>query len=353
MPLQWFGQQQQRAAAVVVLALVVAGPHAGSSRDTLPASFSNAEFWALSERLSEPGGYFRSNSGSPDNLLSNEVTVSTVAAALTRTAKTSGVYLGVGPEQNFSYIVALKPRLAVITDIRRGNLHLHLLYKAAFEMSTDRVSFVARLFSRKAPAGLPTTAGIDELMSAFLSAEPLDDPGFRTSFQAVISHLRKTRGLPLNQDDVDGIEYVHRNFHQFGLAIHYTSSIGGRGGSSYASIMRSRDRETGEARTYLATPESYALIRDMQRRNLIVPIVGDFAGAKALRAVGSYLRERDAVLGAFYVSNVEDYLRRNGVWDTFCANVASIPLDSGSVFIRPGGRSMFNSMQSETASCAR
>ena len=82
-----------------------------------------------------------------------------------------------------------------------------------------------------------------------------------------------------------------------------------------------------------------------------MPIVGDFAGPKALRAVGTYLRERGGVLSAFYVSNVEDYLRRNGVWPAFCANVGSMPLDAGSVFIRPGGFRPFSSMQTETAGC--
>ena len=342
------------AAAGVAASLVLIGcghPLAGAPQNTLPASLSSAEFWALSESLSEPGGYFRSNSGSPDNLLSNEGTISTVAAALERSAKPSGVYLGVGPEQNFTYIAAIKPRLAIITDIRRGNLHLHLLYKAAFELSDDRVAFLSRVFARKRPASVTAAAGIDELMSAFLSAEPMDEAGFQANFQAIVNHLTKTRGLPLGKDDVDGIEYVHRNFHQFGPAIHYTSSIGGRSGGTYAFIMRSRDTETGRVRTYLATPDTYAELRAMQRKNLIVPIVGDFAGPKSLRAVGSYLRARGAVLRAFYVSNVEDYLRRNGVWPAFCANVASMPLDSTSVFIRPSGARPFSSMQEETAAC--
>jgi hypothetical protein len=190
-------------------------------------------------------------------------------------------------------------------------------------------------------------------MSAFLSAPPLDQEGFQANFNAVIAHLTKTRKLPLGKDDIDGIEYVYRNFHQFGPAINYTSSIGGRStGSSYAAIMASRDRETGEERTYLATNEAYAQIRAMQRKNLIVPVVGDFAGPRALRAVGAYLRTHGAVLSAFYVSNVEDYLRRNGVWPAFCANVAAMPLDASSVFIRPGGRAgSFNGMQAETAAC--
>jgi len=352
MPSIRFGLWHSAAAAAVVLVLLVQGPLPAASRDTLPASLTDSEFWSLIERLSEPDGFFRSNSGSPDNLLSNENTVSTVAAAIAREIRPSGVYLGVGPEQNFTYIVAMRPRIAFITDIRRGNLHLHLLYKALFEMSADRANFVARLFGRRPPEGLSARSSAAELMRAYLGAEAVDEQTFQAHVRAVVAHLTKTRAFPLGQSDVEGIEYVYRNFHQFGPAIHYTSSIGGRSSaSSYAAIMMSTDRGTGAERTYLATEANFALVRAMQQRNLIVPVVGDFAGPRALRAVGTWLRDRGAVLSAFYVSNVEDYLRRNGVWTRFCANVATLPLDTASVFIRPNHQLSFGNVQAETATC--
>ena len=56
---------------------------------------------------------------------------------------------------------------------------------------------------------------------------------------------------------------------------------------------------------------------------------------------------------AFYVSNVESYLQRNGRWQAFCANVAALPLDDASIFIRPSGRARaFSPMAAETAGCA-
>jgi hypothetical protein len=327
----------------------------GQARDTLPASLTDSEFWALSDRISEPGGYFRSNSGSTDNLLSNENNVSTVAAALAARVRTGGVYLGVGPEQNFSYIVAIRPRIAFITDIRRGNLQLHLVYKAVFEMSANRAEFVARLFSRTPPAGLTTQSSADDLMNAFLRARPASEATFNANLKAIFDHLKTTRHLPLTDDDVEGIEYVYQNFYRFGPAIHYTSSIGGSPRmNNYASIMASTDARTGDERTYLASEANFSLVKAMESRNMIVPIVGDFAGPKALRTIGAYLRERGATVSAFYVSNVESYLERNGVWPAFCANVATLPLDAASIFIRPGGRvssSPFSPMASETVSC--
>src|SRR5215475_7018001 len=325
-----------------------------TAADTLPGTLSDTEFWSLIERISEPDGYFRSNSGSTDNLLSNENGLSTAATALSMRPKGSGVYLGVGPEQNFSYIAAMRPRIAFITDIRRGNMLLHLMYKALFETSANRADFVARLFNRKPPAGLTPRSTAAELMDAYLRAEPTDDASFNTSLKSISDQLTRTHGLRLSPNDLEGIKYVYRNFRQFGPAINYTSSIrGGVGAASYASLMATTDG-TGAERSYLASEDSFTFVKNMETRNLIVPVVGDFAGPKALRAVGSFLRGHGATVTAFYVSNVEDYLQRSGVWPKFCANVAALPLDSDSVFIRPDGRrsGLFAPMAAETEGCA-
>src|SRR5215831_2960768 len=323
-----------------------------TAADKLPATLSDTEFWSLIERISEPDGYFRSNSGSTDNLLSNENGVSTAATALSMRPKGSGVYLGVGPEQNFSYIAAMRPRIAFITDIRRGNMLLHLMYKALFETSANRTDFVALLFNRKRPAGLTTRSTATELMRAYTRAESNDEASFNTHLKSIVDRLTRTHTLRLSSDDLDGIKYIYQNFYQFGPAINYTSSINGRSGAaSYALLMETTDG-SGTERSYLASEESFTFVKNMEARNLIVPVVGDFAGPKALRTVGSYLKERGATVTAFYVSNVEDYLQRNGVWPKFCANVAALPLDSASAFIRLSGRSaLFSPMSAETQSC--
>jgi hypothetical protein len=340
--------------AAGLLVLLLQPAIGGQVRDRLPESLSDREFWTLIEQVSEPDGYFRSDSGSPDNLLSNENEISIVAAALAGSVRPSGVYLGVGPEQNFTYIATIKPRIAFITDIRRGNLHLHLMYKAIFEMSADRADFVARIFSRKRPAGLTRSSTAANLMDAYLTADPDDEAAFKTNFKAIVDHLTKTRALPLGADDLAGLEYVYRHFFRFGPDINYTSSINGRSrASSYARLMASTDNVTGAERTYLANEENFSTVKALQQRNLIVPVVGDFAGPKALRAVGAFLKARGATVTAFYISNVESYLRRNGRWHAFCANVAALPLDPQSTFIRPSGRlRAFSPMAAETAGCA-
>jgi hypothetical protein len=340
------------AAATALLASSSAPVRAGRQSGTLPSALTDPEFWSLSERLSEPDGLFVSRSGSPDNLLSNENSISSVAAELTARMKPGGVYLGVGPEQNFTYIAAMRPRMAFITDIRRGNLDLHLMYKALFGLSASRSDFVTRLFSRRTMAASTAKTTAAELMLAVGHAPPMDEAGFRANVAAMASYLNRTHGLPLGSRDLDGIEYVARNFQRFGPDINYTSSINGRFGAfgSYGMIQSLTD-STGVGRTYLASDEAFAYVKDLEARNLIVPIVGNFAGPKALRAIGAYLREHGAVIGAFYVSNVEMYLERNGTWDVFCANAATLPVEAGSVFIRPGRGSWFGSIATETRGC--
>jgi len=107
--------------AAAVLAGAPVGLSVGMSAPEAPPRLSNQEFWKLVTDFSEPDGTFRS-----DNLLSNEEQFPSVMPRLVQVAKPGRAYLGVGPEQNFTYIAAIKPDLAFIVDIRRGNLDLHL-----------------------------------------------------------------------------------------------------------------------------------------------------------------------------------------------------------------------------------
>jgi hypothetical protein len=306
------------------------------------------------QQLSEPDGHFVSRSGSPDNLLSNEIQISTVAAALAKQVPPGGVYLGVGPEQNFSYIAAIKPRIAFVTDIRRGNLDLLLAYKALFELSATRAEFVARLFNRGLVTTLPRTARAAQLMAAYGNAAPVSERTFAANLSAVVELLATKHGFALTADDRANIEHAYRAFYQFGPSIDYTSSINVRRSRfvTYADLMASVDDSSGQERSYLASEESFAVVKGMETRNLVVPVVGDFAGSKALRSIGGWVKAHGATVSAFYVSNVEQYLEQNGTWAAFCANVATLPLDRESVFIRPNRfGSSFSPMLAETAAC--
>src|SRR6186713_518764 len=140
---------------LALLLAVAATPSAAPAvpDDTLPARLSDEEFWKLSQDLSEPNGYFRS-----DNLVSNEIWFQYTLDDLLKRTRPGGVYLGVGPEQNFTYISALKPKMVFITDVRRGNLHMHLMYKALFELTTNRAEFIEMLFNKKKPASITSAS---------------------------------------------------------------------------------------------------------------------------------------------------------------------------------------------------
>jgi hypothetical protein len=324
--------------------------------ERLPARMTDGEFWRLTEELSEPNGYFRS-----DNLLSNEVYFQYVVRDLSERTEPGGVYMGVGPEQNFTYIAALKPKMVFITDIRRGNLDLHLMYKALFELSADRAEFASRLFSRKRPPRLTSKSTVEEIFTAYASADQSAEDVYNANLKAIDELLAKKHGFPLSSDELSGINYVYRNFFSFGPNINYNSSArgGGFGGFvSYADLMVATDGDN-VSRSFLANEENFRIVKDLEQKNLIVPLVGDFAGPKAIRAVGKYLKERNATVTAFYLSNVEQFLYGSGTWTTFCRNAASLPLDATSTFIRStrsggfgrGAMTVLGSMKSETESC--
>jgi hypothetical protein len=295
---------------------------------TLPQRMSGEELWKLSTELSEPDGYFRS-----DNLVSNELFMQRVIPDLMRLVPPGRAYLGVGPEQNFTYIAAIKPAIAFIVDVRRGNLRLHLMYKAIFELSADRAEFVSRLFSLKHRAGLTKQATVQEIFSGYAD-QPKSEELFRQNVAALTDVLVRKQRLGLSPDDLKGIEEVYQEFFTRGLNIHYEIMPGSNGAfPTYPDVMTATDAN-GVPRGYLATEENFRLVKDLHSRNLIVPVVGNFGGPKAIRTVGSYLRSHNALVAAFYVSNVEQYLGREGGLEQFCASAATLPIDDSSTFIR-------------------
>src|SRR2546423_1461991 len=134
----------------------------------LPDRIDDRAFWSIVSDFSEPGGYFRS-----DNLVSNETTFQHVIPALLQNQGPASAYVGVGPDQNFTYITALQPRIVFIVDIRRQNLLLHLMYKAVIEMSATRAEFLSRLFSREKPAKLAANADAAAIFRA-IEQSPAD-----------------------------------------------------------------------------------------------------------------------------------------------------------------------------------
>jgi hypothetical protein len=300
-----------------------ARPIAGTA--DLPGRLSDQAFWKLSADASELGGYFRSQDIT--NLTSNELWFQYVVPDLiqrTNAGRPGTVYLGVGPEQNFTYMAAVRPSMAVIFDIRRGNLDIQLLYKAIFELANDRADFVSLLFARARPssaAGAPSAA---QLFRGLASSVPTEAQ-YRLNLAAIEERLVKGHGLPLRASDLAGIRAIYRTF--------FYSGVAGRPAPTKADHQTATDA-AGVSHSFLASEAAFMFLKDLESRNMVVPVVGDFAGPKAIRAIGAYLKTQGAVVSAFYLSNVEQYLYQDGKWNAFCRNAATLPLDASSTFIR-------------------
>ena len=281
---------------LIVLALVTvpvtvmparfdAGTHRTLSAD-LPDKLTDQEFWKLTEDLSEPDGTFRS-----DNVLSNEMVFARLLPDLLARTTPGGVYLGVGPEQNFTYIVAMRARIAFVTDIRRANLHLLLMYKALFELSADRAEFLSKLFVKPRPAGLSKTSSIAAMTNAYWTVATSDETVYAANLEAILRHLTKTHAFPISKEDQDGIARAYRAFYWYGPMMNYSASLSlsplaGGNAATYFDLMTQADAN-GQALTYLGTEEKFAYMKDLQKKNLVVPVVGNFSGPKAIRAIGT------------------------------------------------------------------
>src|SRR5215467_4445683 len=203
-----------RIAAVGIVMCLVLGilvPLRGEG--PLPA-ISDSAFWEMITGFSEEGGTFRY-----ENLLSNETSYQRIIPALKRVVR-GDAYIGVGPEQNFTYIAAIEPKISFILDIRRQNMLELLMYKGLFELSNNRIDFVARLFSRQQPEGLNADSSPQELFQSY-SAEACNRQLLDHTLHKVTDRLTVRHGFTLTEDDRKTIQHVLETFCTAGPQIDY------------------------------------------------------------------------------------------------------------------------------------
>jgi hypothetical protein len=307
---------------IVVASLLVVSFIPLRAADTLPARLTDDAYWKLITDLSEvpPGNY-------PYSVFTgNEPGYQEMLPQLTRMIAPGGTYLGVGPEQNYTYMVALKPKIGLLIDIRRDQMLQHLMYKALFEMSTDRADFVGKLFSRRRPAQLTADSTVEDIFRAY-GAVRADGALVENYQNQILNSLKTVHHLGLSDNDEQRIRFIFQTFAREGVMT-FTSSQESPG---YMRNMIQTDG-AGKNWSYLASKENFGWIRDQFAKNLIVPVVGDFTGPKAIRAVGKYLRDHGAIVNVFYVSNVEDYIEPS--WNAYRSNIGSLPIDPSSMFVR-------------------
>jgi len=304
----------------------------GASKDAIPA----AEFSKIIRTFSEEEGYFLS-----DNLISNEDGYLAVVPKLRALRISGGAYIGVGPEQNFTYIAKLRPSIAFLIDIRRQAVIQHLMYKALFHLSKDRAQFVSRLLSRNLSGkGAPAAqSSLYDLMEYF-SRTPPSAPYLISNLADVERAIQSDFQFPLLQEDRDSLAGILQSFYADGVDVsfQFRSPRRGRGRGGYGmpslrELIEQVDPE-GTPGNFLASAEEFRFVRELHEKNRIIPVVGDFAGTKALKSIARYLREHAYKVNAFYTSNVEMYLFQNDVFGDFVKNVTALPIDSKSLFIR-------------------
>jgi hypothetical protein len=308
------------AVSILALRLEAQAPHA----------LTDSAFATLSARLSEPPGFFDT-----DNLISNEDSYLHVIGAIKRLGVTGGAYIGVGPDQNFSYIAAVRPHVAFLIDIRRDNLLEHLLFKSIFALSRDRLEYLCLLFGKPAPADTVGWGARDiAALLAYTDTVHADSASAMRARARVID--RVTHGaIPLSAADVATIGRFHLAFVTEGPALRFNTL--GRAPQQYdpdyRQLLEETDR-TGRQSSFLAHEADFQFVRSLEDRNLVIPIVGDLAGGKALAAIGDWVRSRGETVAAFYTSNVEQYLFADGTFDRFARTVAGLPRGPKSVMIR-------------------
>lgn len=303
-----------------------------AARPTAPVAgiaLSSVEFAKLFRELSEPDRYFFS-----DNLISNETSYLDVMSALERLPKQGAAYLGV-PEQNFAYIAALQPQLAFIVDIRRDNALLHLLYKSCFADAISRAHFLSLVIGRDYhQTNVPQTdLGLDPII-ADASSQPRDSEVFDRIHARLIDRIVKGFGIALSDKDRQRLRFMHQTLFEQGLDVRFElHAKNGRQYPTLRELLTQKDAQ-GQPRGFLATEQIFLTVQRLQRENRIIPVVGDFAGPHALKAIAAELMRRKLQVAAFYVSNVEQYLLDPPMWKAWVANVEALPKTADSVFVR-------------------
>src|SRR4051812_3284985 len=204
---------------LLVAALVLAGaapPRAAAQ--SVPARLADSTFRRLMQDYSEPWGTFRS-----ENFVSNETSLQWVIPELTRRIAPGGVYLGVAPDQNFTYITALRPSIAFIVDIRHQNAMQHLMYKALIETSATRAEFLARLFARAPLSGVDSSSSAGQLFEA-LARQPADSARYRENLQAITDRLTGVHRFALNDSERVSLGCVYGAFFTQGPELSYNYS---------------------------------------------------------------------------------------------------------------------------------
>ena len=261
-----------------------------------------------------------------DNFVTNEDSFGRICGRIGREVPT-GVYLGVGPDQNLSYVAHARPSRAFVVDFRRKNMLVHLLHKALFTLADDRVGYLSRLMARR------IDPSADDPIAAAEAAE-FEPSRLGKAVDEVRSALDPL-GL-LNAADWPTLATIQARLAGPGLSARFLAlpmypTVG--------QLIRKPDAD-GRPAHYLATEPLYRVVRDIQRLDRIMPIVGDYGAPGGLDRLAGWLKERGEHVSLVYISDVEDFLLRGGRFGPYVDNLNSLPIAEGAMIARTSTRSI-------------
>jgi len=298
-----------------------------SYTQTVP-NISDIEFSTMIREMSENSGYFRG-----DSWVTNELTYLDVLETIEKHNIKGGVYLGVAPEQNFTYIAAIRPELVFLVDIRAQNKMQHLIFKILFEKARTRTEFLSLLFSMPlSGSGIPgEKSDVNEIVN-YLEKRPQSKQMFEENLSEIIFTLNRKYRFNLTEWETSNIEFVFEHFYTNHL--NTTNGPWRRSYPTLAEIFTDRDQR-GKQLNIFNSRDDFLFVKDLHQKNRIIPLTGDYGNNDAMFKVAEYLKKYKLTVTAQYVSNVEQYLMNNSRnWDGWIKNIENLPYTDKTVFIR-------------------
>src|SRR6185436_19357252 len=106
-------------------------------------------------------------------------------------------------------------------------------------------------------------------------------------------------------EDKKTLEVTHRAFFKGQLDVRFElKPPQGRRYPALRELLAAKDTQ-GAQRGFLASEEAFRFVQTMEREGRIVPVVGDFAGDRAMPGIAAHLAKEKLTVSLFYVSNVE------------------------------------------------
>jgi hypothetical protein len=201
-------------------------------------------------------------------------------------ADKGGVFLGIGPDQNYLMAGWSRPEVLIPLDFDQAIIDLHFAYRVAFLHSETPEAFRAMWTQEKEAqfkALLETeykdkdSRQLKGILKAFARARPKVLLRFKR-----VSKLHREKGIP----------------------------------------------------TYLDNPEQYAYVRKLYQTGRVFPVRGDLTATTTMRDIGEACKKLGLEIKVLYLSNTQQYFDYT---DDFKQNILALPLAEDSVVLHTAG----------------